>query len=305
MLSVSLQPKQVGRFTLQANQSRARSASVRSSRTRSVVSAMTNMKGMPTLHSVWKVPKADEAKVDAIWKAHEEWMRATHTHGTAGSDEEKPRLPKFTISKGKELKDPMNPESGETGNLLYVMSEIYAAPEGIAGHFKIGEGLEMMANIMDGIGKYGYFMEVGTCQVIACMEDEAKPLATPAGHPTLHVVYKAPKSEEATYDAMFKSHEEFMRRTHTMNPAGKDEDAPRMSSYYVAKGQELNDPMNPESGATGKVLYIISETYYAPTGIAGHFKQAESWPLFSQLMEKNAADSYFIEMSCQVFTTFG
>jgi hypothetical protein len=37
------------------------------------------------------------------------------------------------------MNNPMDPASGETGNLLYIMSETYAAPGGIAAHFaKVG-----------------------------------------------------------------------------------------------------------------------------------------------------------------------
>ena len=282
----------------------------RSVRARSVVNAspaMTNLKGCPTLTSVWKVPKADEAAVDAIWKSHEEWMTKTHTHGTAGTDDERPRLLKFYIAKGKELKDPMNPESGETGMLLYTMSEVYAAPEGIGAHFKVGDSWPDMAKIMEGIGKYGHFIEVGACQVLTAMEDEAKPMITAKGQPTIHAVFKVPAVEEAAFDAMFKSHEEFMRKTHTMNPTGDDSKAPRLSSFFIAKGTELNDPMNPDGGATGNILYVMAETYYAPSGIAGHFAQAElGFKELPQLMGYIPTHGHFFENgACQVFTTFG
>merc|ERR1712167_121615 len=83
------------------------------------------MQGSPTIHLVWKVPAGeDEAAVDAYWKKHETWMRESHQFGSNGDE---PRILSYTISKGKELENPLDSASKETGMILYVMSEIYVA----------------------------------------------------------------------------------------------------------------------------------------------------------------------------------
>ena len=99
-------------------------------------------------------------------------MRASHTMGTAGDDAEKPRLTSFYIAKGKELNDPMNPESGETGNLIYSMSETYAAPTGIAKHMELAtKDWPGMASLPEKAEKYGVFMHVGAASVFTNFKD--------------------------------------------------------------------------------------------------------------------------------------
>eukprot|EP01044_Picomonas_judraskeda_P039239 COSAG03_NODE_18707_length_350_cov_0.609562_1_plen_63_part_01 len=63
--------------------------------------------------------------MDEVFKGHEAWMRTQHKLGVDGDDSEMIRLLEFYISKGKEPVDPMDPSKGETGNLLYIMSEVY------------------------------------------------------------------------------------------------------------------------------------------------------------------------------------
>ena len=76
--------------------------------------------GKPTIHLCWKVPASEEAEIDAFWLDHEKWMRSAHTFGKG----DEPCLLKYYIAKGKELNNPMDPKSGETGNLLYIMVSV-------------------------------------------------------------------------------------------------------------------------------------------------------------------------------------
>ena len=76
--------------------------------------------GKPTIHMVWKVPAEKESDMDAFWREHEAWMRSSHTAGPAGDDSTGPRLMEFYIAKGKELKNPMAPDEGETGMLAAI-----------------------------------------------------------------------------------------------------------------------------------------------------------------------------------------
>jgi len=126
----------------------------------------TELVGMPCIHLVWKVPKADEALVDEYWKSHEAWMRASHVMGVDGDDAVAPRLLEFYISKGEELSNPMDPASEKTGNLLYIMSETYAAPSGIASHMAKGTAdWPGMSKFGEMGAKYGAFAEVGSTSV--------------------------------------------------------------------------------------------------------------------------------------------
>ncbi len=50
---------------------------------------------------------------DRIFASHADWMEATH-HRTGAK-----ALLSYTVSKGPELTDPMNPESEQTGNTCF------------------------------------------------------------------------------------------------------------------------------------------------------------------------------------------
>ena len=65
----------------------------------------------------------------------------------------------------------MDANSGETGNLLYIMSESYVSPAGIASHMeKGGADWSGMGELGPMHGKYGVFMEVGACTVFTSMK---------------------------------------------------------------------------------------------------------------------------------------
>jgi len=125
----------------------------------------------PCIHIVWRVPSADEAEVDAYWKSHEEWMKGSHVMGLEGDDAVAPRLLEFYISKGEELNNPLDPASGKTGNLLYIMSETYAAAAGIGSHMEKGtKDWPGMAKLGEMGAKYNVFMEAGATSVFTNLD---------------------------------------------------------------------------------------------------------------------------------------
>lgn len=270
--------------------------------------ADTTAIGRPTIHIIWRVPAADEAIVDEYWKSHEAWMQGSHTCGTEGDDATNPRLLKFYIAKGKELNNPMDPASGETGNILYVMAEVYAAPTGIGKHMEKG-GAEWsgMKDLGPWHAKYGVFMEAGSCSVFTTLSDKVATNVTAVGQPSIHIVWRVPPADEAKIDAYWKSHEAWMRKEHVMSLTGDDTKKPRLTSFSINKGKELNNPMDPGSGFTGNILYIMSETYVAPEGIASHMaKGAAEWPGMKDLGPNCEKYGVFIEAgSCSVFTNLG
>ena len=236
--------------------------------------------GRPTIHIVWRVPASDESIVDKYWKDHETWMQKSHNYGLQGDDSTSPRLLKFYIAKGKELNNPMDTASGFTGNILYVMAEVYAAPEGISKHMEKG-GAEWpgMKDLGPWHAKYGVFMEAGSCSVFTNLSDQVATDKTAVGQPSIHLVWRVPSSDEAAIDAYWKAHELWMRKAHTMGLEGDDATKPRLTSFSINKGKELNDSMDSASGFTGNILYIMSETYVVPEGIGSHMAKAGAeWP---------------------------
>lgn len=126
---------------------------------------------------VLKVPKDLETEMDAYWKSHEEWMRRSHVMANDvdadkenGNDEIKPRLREFHISKGPEMKDPVKPEEGDTGKLVYVMTETYVASTGISKHMELGgNDWAGMKKVKEYVDAYGVHTDVNAIKVIVLL----------------------------------------------------------------------------------------------------------------------------------------
>ena len=233
------------------------------------------------------------------------WLLALSIYAYAFSFES---LLKFYIAKGAELNNPMDPSSGETGNVLYVMGETYAAPGGIASHMaKGGADWSGMADLGPKHEKYGVFMEAGSCTTFTLLSDDVKCDVTAVGQPSVHIVWRVPEADEAEIDAYWKGHETWMRGSHVMSLEGDDADKPRLTSFSINKGKELNNPMDPSSGFTGNLMYIMSETYVAPEGVASHMAKAGAeWAGMPDLPVKHEKYGVFMEAgSCSVFTNLG
>ena len=162
--------------------------------------------GKPTANIVWRVPTADEASVDDFWKSYEAWMQKSHTFGIAGDDIDAPRLLKFYIAKGKELKNPMDPSEGETGNLYYILSETYFAPSGVMSHMEKG-GMDWpgMMELSSMNEKYLVFMEAGNCTTFASLQDELKVDVTAVGQPCGTIVWSVPAAAADEANAYVRS----------------------------------------------------------------------------------------------------
>ena len=60
------------------------------------------------------------------------------------------------------------------------------------------------------------------------------------GRPTIHIIWRVPSSDEAKVDKYWKSHEQWMRKSHNFGLEGDDSSNPRLLKFYIAKGKELN-----------------------------------------------------------------
>ena len=265
----------------------------------------TGLVGRPTINMCLSVPADKEAEIDEVFKGHEAWMRTQHKMGADGDDSEMIRLLEFYISKGKEPVDPMDPSKGDTGNLLYIMSEVYAAPEGIGKHMEEGgKNWPDMAKFPPMAMELGKMVQVGACTVFTCLEDTATPFTTSYGQPGIHMAMAVPAEKEAEVDALWKGHEEFMRANHTMGVDGDDSEKPRLTSFYITKGKQPVDPMDPSKGETGNILYSMSETYAAPEGIAKHMELGgANWPDMPKLVELMGEYGLFMEVGATTVLT--
>jgi hypothetical protein len=85
--------------------------------------------GKSHLVIMWTVGPDDVAEGDRIFASHGEWMKGHPREGDVA-------LLDYTVSKGPELSNPMDPGSEPTGKTIFVLDEYYASPAGIARHWQ-------------------------------------------------------------------------------------------------------------------------------------------------------------------------
>ncbi len=69
------------------------------------------------------------AEGDRLFRSHGPWIESTH-HRTGDK-----ALLAYNVSKALELKNPLDPNSGTTGNTCFILNEIYETEAGVADHF--------------------------------------------------------------------------------------------------------------------------------------------------------------------------
>lgn len=236
-------------------------------------------KGSPCIHLTWSVPKRKEREVDAFWKRHEAWMRNTHKMGSKGDDSEGPRLNEFFIAKGAELKDPLDPKGGFSGQIVYSMSEAYVSPDGISKHIELAkegfaDGFEQLMKYQD---TYGVHMDVGTTKVFTALQERVHKVNAAKHGLCKHMTWVVPKSKEKEVDSLMREHEMWMRATHAMgaDAAVQGAQGPVLTAFWVAKGPEFRNPLDPSSGQTGNIVYSMNIAYADKSSLDAHLALAK------------------------------
>jgi hypothetical protein len=66
-------------------------------------------------------------------------------------------------------------------------------------------------------------------------------------------------------------------------------------SYKISKGQELSNPVDPNSDPTDNTIFVLNEIYGSPAGVVEHWKQAAAtWrelPAFMDWTAENKAST--------------
>lgn len=71
-----------------------------------------------------------ESEGDRLFASHEPWMASTHhRHGDKA-------LLWYSVTKAPELANPMDVTSQPTGNVVFVLTEVYETAAGVADHFE-------------------------------------------------------------------------------------------------------------------------------------------------------------------------
>ena len=276
--------------------------------------------GRPALHVFFAVPAEEEMAFDAMIVDHQAFMVKTHSMGTGGAA---PRVLEYSWSKGAALNNPMDPKEGTTGEIWYTLCEIYPEASDIVAHFEVaGEQWPGLATLQDFIGKYAKHVDRDSA-VLTCMSDgDLAVCSTKVGNPSINVAYVVPSGIAAgeewpeetpekvqEMDTFFEEHEKFMRNTHTFAPAADDATQPRLTQFTISKIKQQEDPLDPEKGFTGNVVYIMNEAYVAPSGIAGHMALGGSEEHgfaenFAKMMAMNEQNATFLQAgACVVVAT--
>ena len=96
-----------------------------------------SLMGKAHLVIVWSVDASEEGEWDRIFASHGEWMTGHPRDGDIA-------LLSYTVSKGPEQSNPLDPSSEPTGKTMYVLDEYYESPTGITRHWE--EAMETWAD---------------------------------------------------------------------------------------------------------------------------------------------------------------
>ena len=99
-----------------------------------------------------------------------------------------------------------------------------------------------------------------------------------AGQSHLMIMWTVGPDDVAEGDRLFASHDEFMK--------GHPREGDRaLLEYTVTKGPELSNPLDASSDPTGRTIFVLSEYYASPAGIAQHWQEsAANWPDLSAVV---------------------
>ena len=79
---------------------------------------------------MWTVGPDEVAAGDACFQSHGKWMEGHSRQGDTA-------LLDYSISKGPEPANPVDPDSAPTGETIFVLDEFYASPAGVVEHWRL------------------------------------------------------------------------------------------------------------------------------------------------------------------------
>ena len=92
-------------------------------------------------------PPDQEAEGDRVFQMHGTWMESTHYRTGEKA------LLSYNVSKGPEFSNPMDLNSAPTGNMCFVLTEIYESKAGVLDHFEQTMVWKDLAAIREWFGK--------------------------------------------------------------------------------------------------------------------------------------------------------
>jgi hypothetical protein len=78
---------------------------------------------------MWTMGPDEVAEGDRLFASHGVWMKGHPREGDAA-------LLSYSISKGPELSNPLDPNSDPTGKTIFLLDEFYETPAGVTRHWE-------------------------------------------------------------------------------------------------------------------------------------------------------------------------
>jgi quinol monooxygenase YgiN len=229
-------------------------------------------KGKVLLTLIFTAKPDQVAEGEKLFESHAKWMAESH------HKDGKLALLRYNVAKGAVKAEALNPASKDTKDTHFVLTEVYESAEGIADHWKQGaEGWGDFKNFVAWAGKTKVTAMHGG-EVLHSLWD--KPSPNHKGKTLLTLVFKAKGDQIAAGEKLFESHAKWMAESHH-----KDGNL-ALHRYNVAKAPAKEEALNPASKDTDEVLFVLSEVYESPEGIADHWKQgSEGWADFKNFVD--------------------
>ena len=114
--------------------------------------------------------------------------------------------------------------------------------------------------------------------------------------PCINICYKVPEEKAQDVEKTLMDHANFMKSTYV-----EGSEAIHPSHTYFTKAAELSNPMHPEEGTTGNIIFTINEIWNKPDDIQAHIERASKAPHFERFL---AANLEFATMSIMGETLF-
>ena len=109
---------------------------------------MASKNGQTTFNCGLAVPADKAGEVEEVVAKHADWMRETHSLDADG----RIHLVDYYVTKSEELKNPLDPSEGTTGNIPYSINETYVDKDGLDQHMQF-EHFPKIAETFLGYGK--------------------------------------------------------------------------------------------------------------------------------------------------------
>ena len=111
-------------------------------------------------------------------------------------------------------------------------------------------------------------------------------MASKPGYRTFNFSFVVSADKEKEWDEAFESHGEWMRETHSLivKPDPTYGMLGTLVDYYISKAPEMKNPLDPNEGPTGNLIYTLNEVYTRPEGTEAHMDAAPSWKSFEKFL---------------------